>query len=331
MKPHPTNVTQRRRIRMCLICGIRLIAVILQYHPNVPWLAQRRLQLLLTQWTICSILLQATTQKLRRALSIFNTVNLPSVLDDQWWNQETVVCMRLIWTGDFYIGSTQYDVFHREQTRIRKFAQLCEGTTAYFEPALKLWQRFGNFYQFCIFPIRSTTIMELQAVETACQQAFRPMYNWPWINPVLKRWKVGKQIYGPQTCAPQVQAGIKTLRRYRKRKSDAQRCVIDLRLSGLEKTYKLPYVLGSDTYMKFETSNLLRSHAADTEYIFMLWRLSKHMNEPFRTRARNQLSLILKFRHTEPPPANIPLRLQVVSEKMFRQLRQWFLGFTLHH
>ena len=65
---------------------------------------------------------------------------------------------------------TEHDVFHREQSRLRKFRQLCSGHVGYCEPALKLWLR--NFHDVAIFPI----------LQCEHQQTLRPQWNWPWIN-----------------------------------------------------------------------------------------------------------------------------------------------------
>ena len=55
------------------------------------------------------------------------------------------------------------------------------------------------------------------------------------------------------------------------------------------------------------------------------------MNEPFRSRAKSQLRLILQFRGTQPPPPNTPMRLIILDDMMQQQFRRWVLGFTFHH
>ena len=73
--------------------------------------------------------------------------------------------------------------------------------------------------------------------------------------------------------------------------------------------------------MKFECSKLLRSTKADTDYVFLMYRLSRNMTEPFRSRAQNQLRLILQFRGVDIPPSNSPLRLLIVSDYMELQIK----------
>ena len=114
-------------------------------------------------------------------------------------------------------------------------------------------------------------------------------------------FRIGKQLYGPTNPTPGLSKGAKFLRRYQKRTSGTQCCILAQRLQSHTAVYKFLYELGSDTLSKFECSKLLRSYRADIDYIFTLWRCSKHLQEPFRTRAQTQLRLILKFRGTEPP------------------------------
>ena len=54
----------------------------------------------------------------------------------------------------WYIGSTIHSPLFREQSRIRKYAQLEKGTDAFFEPALRIWIAKKNFFSFFVTPIR---------------------------------------------------------------------------------------------------------------------------------------------------------------------------------
>ena len=108
---------------------------------------------ILSQWTATSLLLLAYNQTQRRILSIFRFLHLPQYWTFEWWSQTNVVYMRLHWIGEFYIGSTETTVFLREQSRTRKYKQHVSQQLAFFEPAIKLWCKRDNFYQFCIFSL----------------------------------------------------------------------------------------------------------------------------------------------------------------------------------
>ena len=83
--------------------------------------------------------------------------------------------------------------------------------------------------------------------------------------------------------------------------------------------------------LKFECSKFLRSSQADHDYIVLLCRLSRNLSEPFRSRARQQLKLILQFWNSDFPPANVPLRLLILDDEMESQMRSWLKGFIVHH
>ena len=51
--------------------------------------------------------------------------------------------------------------------------------------------------------------------------------------------------------------------------------------------------------------------------------------EPFRSRAQQQLKLILQFRNSEFPLANVPVRLFVLDDEMELQMRSWLKGFIV--
>ena len=133
----------------------------------------------------------------------------------------------------------------------------------------------------------------------------------------------------PRPFVPSCQHGQKLVRRYLNRGD--QRAIHSQIVGKHTKIFNWFYLLGSDTMMKFECSKLLRSTKANTDYVFLMYRLSRNMTEPFRSRAQNQLRLILQFRGVDIPPSNSPLRLLIVSDYMELQIKEWMTGFILHH
>ena len=96
--------------------------------------------------------------------------------------------------GEFHIGSTETTVFLREQSRTRKYKQHVSQQLAFFEPAIKLWCKRDNFYQFSIFPLRSPCgdAEHRLSLEQALQQTLRPIYNLALDQPsieTLANWK----------------------------------------------------------------------------------------------------------------------------------------------
>ena len=323
------KIAQFREIAQSFIF---FVACLLQYTPQLTWRLQRMLLWSLSQWTVFGVCLNSWTNKRRRLMTILQHARLPFKFSWTWWTQTSVIYMRLdLWDADFYIGATEHSVFDREQSRMRKFRQLGNQQLAYFEPALKVWFHLNNFYRFGCFPLQQQNLDKLYAMETAFQTTYRPKYNWPWIKPFLQKFHIGKQRFGPSVSKPFLEKTRKFCRRYLKRTATNQRCVLGLRFHSADRIYTLLTRLGSDTIEKFHVSKLLRSSQTDIQYLFLLWRLSHQLGEPFRTRCQSQLRLILRFKGTESPPPNVPMRLQVLSDDMNDAIKQWLLNFTFHH
>ena len=127
---------------------ILLLASLLQYSTQLPWQIQRTLLWSLSHWTVFGIYLNSWTQKCKRRMTydnFFQHAQLPYRLTWTWWMQTSLVYMRVdLITADFYIGATEHSVFDREQSRVRKYRQLCNQQSAYFEPALKIWFHLNN-------------------------------------------------------------------------------------------------------------------------------------------------------------------------------------------
>ena len=124
---------------------------------------------------------------------------MPMTRDDPMW---------------WYIGSTIHSPLVREQSRIRKYAQLEKGTDAFFEPALRIWFAKKNFFSYFVTPIRIIDdSIQLRAQELALIKQFRPKLNHPHCNPILKRLRISLQQYVLPTSSTGL-LGNKLLERY---------------------------------------------------------------------------------------------------------------------
>ena len=217
--------------------------------------------------------------------SICEHVQIPNHLTWNWWRQTSVVYVRVNFhSAAFYVGATDLTVFSREQARDRKYHQLVSGQMAYFEPALKLWQAQKTYYDFVVFPLVATSSCNLYQLETSIQKALQFSYNRHWVNPMLKRWRIGQVMYALPTLVP----GSTSLRRYRHLTMSGgdRRSILSRRLPTIIHANELLFQLGSDSYQKFTTSRILRSSTCDVNFIFLLWKVSHLLPEPARTRAQ---------------------------------------------
>ena len=66
--------------------------------------------------------------------------------------------------------------------------------------------------------------------------------------------------------------------------------------------------LGSEGTHKFHTARVLRTNFATKLFLYLLLKLTVHVEEPYRTRARAQLRSIFDFRQLLFPPTLKPIR-----------------------
>ena len=78
------------------------------------------------------------------------------------------------------------------------------------------------------------------------------------------------------------------------------------------------YLLSAKDCRSFETCRKLRQHNFTSLQIYHMLRLSKHMEEPHRSRAQRQLRRIMQFRGMEAPVSANPLIIPFLSHHSFQ-------------
>ena len=99
-------------------------------------------------------------------------------------------------------------------------------------------------------------------------------------------------------------------------------------LDDVQAHYNLLYKLGSDTGASFETMRELLSAAFPPTQLYYLLRLVEFVNEPFRSKAKRHISVILTKRHLATPPSSANLLLPPAHATRWKQrlgiwLKQW--------
>ena len=229
----------------------------------------------------------------------------------------------------FYVGSSTLSLHEREQSRVRKYRQLQNDRIAFYEPALRWWKATGTFYQYIVIPV-ALRERDVQACELNLQTHFQPKLNWPWISPLLRQ--VGLRV--PNYVLNMTHSGVigrqltrRCSRLWRQRLSEGRL----FHLRSQEDVLQLLHELGSEGVAKFNTARLLRSRAAPLPFLYFLVKMSQHMGEPWRTRAVNQLRLILVFRGGALPVSNKILRLLPARPSFILKAKDWVQTFCQHH
>ena len=99
-------------------------------------------------------------------------------------------------------------------------------------------------------------------------------------------------------------------------------------LDDVQAHYNQLYELGSDTGASFETMRELLSAAFPPTQLYYLLRLVEFVNEPFRSKAKRHIAVILTKRHLAIPPSSANFLLPPVHATRWKQrlgiwLKQW--------
>ena len=227
-----------------------------------------------------------------------------------------------------YWEQGNYGFSAREISHTHKYKQHVSQQLAFFEPAIKLWCKRDNFYQFCI--IFFLFVLNVGTLNIAW--AWNKLYNKHCglfaigLGSTLY-WNVGELERHVLVSHRLNQQWHLDVDWYDDTRNAHEPNIVLYLSSNLDNhlcIFRLLYMLGSDTLMKFECSKLLRSSQAEHDYIFLLCRLSRNLTEPFRSRAQQQLKLILQFRNSEFPPANVPVQLLILDDEWNHK---WGLGW----
>ena len=126
----------------------------------------------------------------QRTLSnLLRELHVPEDYPLHWTQQTSVVYLRVTTQRQaWYVGSTRHTIHDREQSRYRKFLQLCSDRTAYFEPALRYWQTTKTFHVFVPIVIAHEPDEDaLRSLESTFIQRLQPRLNHPLVHAELKR------------------------------------------------------------------------------------------------------------------------------------------------
>ena len=91
--------------------------------------------------------------------------------------------------------------------------------------------------------------------------------------------------------------------------------------------FRLSYRLGSEGLFKFHTARVPRTRFAAKAFLYLLLKLTVHVEEPYRTRARAQLHSIFDFRQLLFPPMSKSIRCWKLCHGFVQQAADWIHQF----
>ena len=225
-----------------------------------------------------------------------------------------------------YVGSTNITVAKREYNRVAKLRQLQNLKLP--EIAIRYWRDANNYKQFStVLLSQHEEYIDAWAEEHCLIQHWQPKLNYPFVTKELV-----KKAHGlvPKKQQPHIQRppdtiGKQLFKKLRRRVQGQNRRLINILIKHAQ-FWKLLYAISSDTKQKYDASRELRSGKHGNETVTLLFRLANHMEQPWRSKARARLRLVLQFRNASVPKFNLPIKIPFWAHPSHKANVKKFLG-----
>ena len=90
--------------------------------------------------------------------------------------------------------------------------------------------------------------------------------------------------------------------------------------------WSILYQVASDTKQEYEATKSLRSGRYHSEEVLVLYRLTNHLEQPWRSKAKARLAKVLEFKNQSVPLRNRALKVWYMAHDSFPQAMRTFLG-----
>ncbi|CAE7607942.1 unnamed protein product [Symbiodinium sp. CCMP2592] len=182
----------------------------------------------------------------------------------------------------WYIGSTIHTITDREVSRRSKYNQLCSGTQAFFEPALRIWHAAGTYdHHLPITLQHRPTEEQVRALEQALIATYHPHLNAPFVYTFLR--KLGVQLEVPMVVTfLEGGNGARLLRahhRYTHYRDLPELLGTRSLIEQRETLATIIQYVGSNGILKFFSQRVLRRNSTPIAYLYLLVRFLVFVDE----------------------------------------------------
>lgn len=224
-----------------------------------------------------------------------------------------------------YIGATSMTMSTRHANRVRtlKQFQLCRFIQC--EPSIKYWAATKSIAKFVPIVVQlADSQMLALSQEAELQRKFQPSLNMPWIAKHFNG--TTKKVSHSWAAVTRTTAESKLFKRFR---TCTPEQVPKMETSDVSinhaKAWQHIHALGSFTFSRFQTCRQLRRASVSPSYMFLIFKMAQHADEPYRTRAIRAIRSILAFKNLPLPSPPRPLALPFLAHDRFpTAARQFF-------
>ena len=225
----------------------------------------------------------------------------------------------------WYIGSTSLTLSKREWNRQAKIRQCQQGLHAKYEPAVRFWSCKDNYHEFATVKlVQCTDYRQAWNFEHQLIGIFQPLLNAPFVNRLLRTTATHIDMNKKSRHIPVNHMGKRLLRRVRLM-LQAKFTNCNVRALTLHRGFDLLWQSAQTNRWQFEAQKTLRSNMLDNIELYAIWRLTNHLEQPYRSICRNQLKSAFDFRNLVVPKENKPLHIPALADPDFASEARRFL------
>lgn len=237
---------------------------------------------------------------------------------------------QIVWNSDHsdfhpcvkfgYLGSTTVTFLQRERNRVYKLKQLSKGRLISAELSLRWWNWHDNYASFVSLVLcPADNKVHSLALEHCFIAKFQPKLNYPFVKqhvqfkalglakPKLKSFQ--RHNYGVPA--------FRLCRRLRRRLIAVTHLPVVMESRRLLDFWTVLFSLAMNTRQSFEMAKTIRSHRYSTEELYLLYRMTAYMGQPYFHKCKKPFASALRFKNLSIPKANKSLTIPFLAHDLF--------------
>jgi hypothetical protein len=231
---------------------------------------------------------------------------------------------------------TTVTIASRDKSRKRKLKQAQNDRFAQCEPAIRFWKRTGTMHKYASIVIEKTTSETLaRAAEAYTISTWQPSLNMLFVKQHLDIGLTSQNKKKPAFKIPTIQHNLKpgriwkTIGRRANTKNHKADMFMPFQLNPpvheKHQAFIILFRLASQSTDTWFAQRLLLSPNTKPITLFALARLSKNIEEPFRSRATCKLKQVFKRRRIDFPPNPKSFIIPTLARASFEKETKTFI------
>ena len=217
--------------------------------------------------------------------------------------------------GKMYVGATREGILSREQSRYRKYLQVCNNKVVMAKPSIRFWKHFDCFFQYSCAPLCiGVAEQQLLPTEATHIQIIQPKLNYPFIS---KFFTPSKGTLCRSNAGSSINIGVSSV--WKKHR----RCRLQWKLNTVFHIPQLSSKLNIRQLIcdlaserRFQAEKVIRGRDFTWAARCLLWRVSRNLAEPLNSFAISAIRRAMVFAGDILPRPAGPLQSPFLADFM---------------